>query len=291
MCVVARATPMTKETKREGLTISYRPNTVDEKVIYEQFNRNIFFSDVPEYRPHRDDVVIDVGAHIGVFAILVASKIQKGRVHAVEASMDNFNLLRMNIEANHLRNVYPHHLALSGRRGTARLFHDYHGNWGYTIMKETSQEYEVVTADSLGNFMSENRILKCDFMKLNCEGAEFPIILGAPEETLKRVRVLLILYHLDLVAGQSETNLVNKLERCGFVTKLRNRTDKRGWIVGLNGAFKMRPDERLQTYIYQCRKFMRRSKSIANSLLITFFSLSSSLRNACQNDTESNERQ
>jgi len=245
------------QTEREGLTISYRVNTADEKVLEEQFNRNIFFSRVPEYRPHHDDVIVDVGAHIGAFTLLAASKVPNGKVYAVEASLDSFSLLQKNIEANQLRNVRAFHLALGAERGTARLFHDREGNWGHSMMKEMTPEYEAVPTDSLSNFMADNRILKCDFMKLNCEGAEFPIILGAPDEALRRVRTLLILYHLDLVPGKSETDLVDKLNQCGFKTKVRNRTEKRGWIIGLNRAFRTRPDELVQFYFYGCRKLAR----------------------------------
>ena len=65
------------------------------------------------------------------------------------------------------------------------LYHDIkNGNWGHTITKKVSRKYEVVKTDTLTNFMKDNNILHCDFMKLNGEGSEFKIILSTSKEIL-----------------------------------------------------------------------------------------------------------
>ena len=55
-----------------GFTIFYRDHASDEDVLRYGFERDIFFLGVPEYRPHREDTIIDVGAHIGTFSLLAA---------------------------------------------------------------------------------------------------------------------------------------------------------------------------------------------------------------------------
>src|SRR5438105_4568100 len=46
--------------------------------------------------------IIDAGAHIGTYAIpLACAAAPKGRVYAFEANPDNFELLKLNITANH----------------------------------------------------------------------------------------------------------------------------------------------------------------------------------------------
>jgi len=48
-----------------GHRIAYRLNSVDAEVLGHSFDRDIFFAAVPNLRLAPDDVVLDVGAHIG----------------------------------------------------------------------------------------------------------------------------------------------------------------------------------------------------------------------------------
>jgi len=48
-------------------------------------------------------IVIDIGAHIGLFAVKVARKVKK--VVAIEPHPENFKLLLANVRLNHLKNV------------------------------------------------------------------------------------------------------------------------------------------------------------------------------------------
>ena len=77
---------------------------------------------------------------------------------------------------------------------------------------------------------------KLQFLKLNCEGAEFPILLASPADVLRRVRMLLVLYHYDLWAKNPKEDLVSHLQTNGFERKIRNFTETRGWIVASNPA-------------------------------------------------------
>jgi hypothetical protein len=66
---------------------------------------------------------------------------------------------------------------------------------------------------------------------MNCEGAEFPILLNSGADVLQRVRNILVLYHCDLVPDATETALESHLQRCGFVTRFAERRVSRGWLV------------------------------------------------------------
>ena len=67
----------------DGFQVAYRKGTADELVVKHSFSHDIFFSGVPEYRPAEDHVIIEVGAHIGTFSILAASKAKRGHVYAI----------------------------------------------------------------------------------------------------------------------------------------------------------------------------------------------------------------
>jgi FkbM family methyltransferase len=217
----------------DGFNVAFRKNSADEYVLKDSFSDDIFFPDVPEYMASPDHVIIDVGAHIGTFSLLAASKVPNGKVYAIEACQDTFNVLRINVALNRRDNISVHHLALTDKSGTVTLFYD-QGNWGHSVVKALSKHSETVASCSLATFLEQNHIEKCHFMKLNCEGAEFPILLATPSAVLQRFETILVLYHCDLWSKNSEVDLVSRLEASGFSCTMRNREDQRGWLIATN---------------------------------------------------------
>lgn len=218
-----------------GFEVAYRKGTADEEVIKHSFDNDIFFTGVPEYQPGAADVIIDIGAHIGTFSLLAASKVKHGKVYAIEASEESFGLLRINVALNQCANVSVHHLAMADRDGTCTLYHDI-GNWGHSTVKKLSKSSETVESCSLSSFLERNRIEECQFMKLNCEGGEFPILLSASSSVLQRFGILLVLYHCDLWGKNTADDLVRHLESSGFNCVVRNRSKMRGWIIATRVA-------------------------------------------------------
>jgi FkbM family methyltransferase len=210
--------------------IAYRRHTADESVIRHSFDRDVFFRDVPEFVPEPGQVIVDIGAHIGTFALLAASKIGHGKVYAIEASEDSFNFLRLNVALNRFDNIDIRQLAITDRNGTCTLYHS-PGNWGHSMVKKRSGGSEVVPAATLSAMFERNQIETCHFMKLNCEGAEFPILLSTPPAVLQRIRTMLILYHCDLWGRNSEKDLITHLEQSGFRCSVRHPSGSRGWII------------------------------------------------------------
>lgn len=218
-----------------GFRIAYREGTADEQVIAHGFENDNFFSGISEYEPRPNDVVIDIGAHVGTFSLLAASKLTQGKVHAIEASQEAYNYLRINTALNPTCNIIPHRLALSDRDGEVMLHHD-RRNWGHSIMKRLSPRSEKVPAASLSTFMKVQGIEEVAFIKFNCEGAEFPILVTAPVEILKRIRMMLVMYHLDLVDGYSLDDILDRLAEAGFHISTHNQTSSRGQIIARRGS-------------------------------------------------------
>lgn len=216
---------------KNGLKFEYRPGC--DRVQLELGCEHMF---IPEYVPKRDGNIIDVGAHIGTFALSAALIVPEGKVYAIEPCQSTFTLLKRNIELNRLENILASNIALSDKSGLARLSYfpeneiDGDQNWGNTLTS-TFEKGEIVSTYSLSVFLDENDILKCDFMKLNCEGSEFEIILGAEPEYLRRVKLILILYHMDLNKQHNFGELNEHLRKSGFNVTIRNKEKERGWII------------------------------------------------------------
>lgn len=134
------------------------------------------------YKPRKGDVVVDVGAHIGLFTVKVALQVgEKGRVIAVEPEKKNYAFLTENIRINRHRNVIPVNLALSDFEGKARFFlkarsgsHSLVGKtWVTPIIGST--EVNVSTLDKLLGKLAVNRV---GLLKINVEGAELNVLRG-----------------------------------------------------------------------------------------------------------------
>ena len=219
-----------KLTASMGFTVAFRPASSDEAVIAHSFENDIFLSGVPEYQPQSSHIVLDVGAHLGDFSMLLSRRV--ARVYSVEARRETFALLKTNLFLNGVTNVVADHAALGDRNGYAQLYLATEGeSWGDSTTFDFNGSAESVPSITLERYLFERNISQVDFAKFNCEGAEFPILMSADKLALSKFGTMLVLYHCDLVSGGKEKMLHEKLGQCGFTTTTRNQTQNRGWII------------------------------------------------------------
>lgn len=224
------------EVERFGdLEVAYRSNSFDRLVVTTNLVDEHFLKELPDYRMGPEDVVIDVGAHIGAFALSAARRAPHGHVHAVEACLESFNLLRINVALNGIHNVTPYRVALSDRRGECTLSYDTDG-WGHSVVTNFADRGETVPTISLEDFMKENGVERCHLMKLNCEGGEFPILMGTPASVLKRFGYLTIAVHEDLNPRFSIPALIAHLESAGLEVEV-HEAGSRGQLIAKNPGF------------------------------------------------------
>ena len=124
---------------------------------------------------------VDVGACYGIYA-LIASRVvgRTGRVIAFEPSFRAFPILRKNISLNNLVNVQAYCLALSDRRGRTLLYR--HPNVGCdSFGKDDSfpEDAQETATETLDNVVRERKIERVDVVKMDVQGAEEWVLLGA----------------------------------------------------------------------------------------------------------------
>ena len=121
-------------------------------------------------------VIIDAGACVGNHTIWFASQIPGAKVIAFEPMKSTFSVLSSNIELNNLTNVELRNEALGDACGCGRLraFETDRKNIGGTCFERCHEEtdYKVVTIDSLA-------LDKLDFIKIDVEGMQLPLLQGA----------------------------------------------------------------------------------------------------------------
>jgi FkbM family methyltransferase len=125
-------------------------------------------------------VVVDVGAHIGFYAMVAAKLMgESGTVHAVEPADENLEFLRKNINLNGFERVEIHPVA-AGNICARRVFHitgssDSHGF--YTHPNTGTLQTIAVTQVPLDQLVKG----KVDLIKIDVEGAEMEVLDGMNE--------------------------------------------------------------------------------------------------------------
>lgn len=176
---------------RDGGTLRMRADSPDRHIIQGVFARD-------EYRlnglaPGALGTVIDVGAHIGTFALRASAV--ASRVLAFEPIDDSFALLQRNTA--HRPNVRVFQKAVAGRTGPVTLFlgknssaHSIHPAEG--APRTSKLDLQAV---SLADVFAEHGVERCGYLKLDCEGAEYEILYSLTPEILGRIDRIGMEYH------------------------------------------------------------------------------------------------
>lgn len=165
-----------------------------------------------------DWTVVDVGAGMGDFTVHAARLCPRGRVYAFEPLPESFARLEEHLRVNGISNATAFPEAIAGADGTLSL---------YTITGLSGQHRTAgdgadragatiaVRATTLSSTFDRLAIARCDFLKIDCEGAEFEILLGLPDAAFGRIARIALEYH-DHVTAHSHEELVHFLEARGF---------------------------------------------------------------------------
>ncbi|MFN8575034.1 MAG: FkbM family methyltransferase [Gemmatimonadaceae bacterium] len=181
--------------------------------VLDEFARGMYGIAELSFAP--DDVVVDVGAHIGGVSVILAALHPDIRIIAYEPASSNYAMLVENVRQNGISNVTTVQQAVMGERGQLKLTWAPHATAGSTVglpeaaraSREasgwTSESVECVTLDDV---FQEHGIARCSWLKLDCEGAEW----GIMEKTGVLERIDRISLELHLPASRQSEGL----ERC-----------------------------------------------------------------------------
>ena len=125
------------------------------------------------------DIFVDAGANIGTYSVPAALLVgDRGRVVAFEAHPTTYAHLARSIEANGLRNVDAHHLALAAEPGCLEISFN-QGNPGETHVADGTGTGVRVAATTLDIALAKLGIDAIDYLKVDVEGFELPVLQGA----------------------------------------------------------------------------------------------------------------
>ncbi len=201
-----------KMSLRNGTIFFVRAYSSDISCLQSITMENEYF---PYFNVMPGDTVIDIGANIGSFSVSVAYREPSAKIYAIEPVKNNYNLLCQNIELNHLTNVSPINVAISDKREELTIYHGL-GSWFasgsfYKVDATDPHSSEEVSCITLEDIFIENEIGNCDFLKMDCEGAEYKILFSLSDELLRKIKKIAIEFH-NFESDNKQHDIVKFLE-------------------------------------------------------------------------------
>jgi FkbM family methyltransferase len=176
---------------KNGYRLKIRTNSTDFYAFV-----NVWI--VEEYKKegfeiNKDDTIIDIGGHIGIFSIYAAQFCKDGQILSYEPMYSNFKTLKENLALNDLVNVRAFNVAVTGNKNRVKIFHN-KDQAAHTIYGK-GDEYTEIDSTALKDILDSNHIQKCSLLKIDCEGAEYEIFASVTDEYFDRIDRICMEYH------------------------------------------------------------------------------------------------
>lgn len=174
---------------------------------------------IKKFEIHSNDVIIDIGAHIGIFTIYASQFCNNGKIYSFEPVKENYDLLLNNIELNRLEQVKLFNLAVSNTNDDVTIYIN-DDKSAHSVFPSSKSSVNVKSI-TLQNIFEENNISHCNFLKLDCEGAEYEILCNLPTKYFKKIDKIVMECHFVDKKPELIDRLKQILAKQGFqvVTK------------------------------------------------------------------------
>lgn len=159
------------------------------------------------YFVDEEDVVLDVGANIGLFSIL--SKNAK-KIICVEPIRECIPILEKNLDSNNLLDKSIIINMAVGKKGKLFLKKEDHINLSKIVNKKGRNVQEIKSED-LGYFI---RKYSPNLLRLDVEGYEYNILRG---KLPKKINKISMEFHVSLMGKEKSIKLLKNLGKEGFI--------------------------------------------------------------------------
>jgi len=159
--------------------------TAPPDYIFEPIAETLLLNVYGFENPPSKAVIVDVGASIGDFTLL-ASRSPQNRVYAYEPSIKAFRYMRFNLVAN---------------KRTILAFN------------------RAANASVLDSILEKYAEPSIDFLKVDCEGCEYELLLECSATTLSKIKKIAMEIHS--IPEWKRCDLVQRLKNTGFSVKAK----------------------------------------------------------------------
>lgn len=176
-----------------------------------------------------NDLIIDVGGHIGLFALYASLKCPEGKVISVEPHPQNFSLLKENMNNNNFLKTKIVNKAITNSNNDIELFIDSQDDSAHSI-HGTGKNSIQIKGTTLRDIMQENQVSNCNMLKMDCEGSEFESIESLSDDELLQIEKICLEYHIIDNDSSNLDNLRNRLKKIGYNVNIIPTNDFLGML-------------------------------------------------------------
>lgn len=209
-----------EQAVRNNVFPSFNAGIIDEPVLiyYEIFDCHsagytddcLYQRGACEIRPN--DVVLDLGANIGVFSRFAAAKGAK-KIYSVEPTNENFSLLLLNKPDQ--CEVFK--VAISNTDNQlVKIAYKADCPGGSSIVKYDDGVLQNVMSMTIDTMINNKLIEQPDFIKMDIEGAEIFAFEGMSDQFLKNTRCVSMELHVEAIGETRAQKIYDRMESLGF---------------------------------------------------------------------------
>lgn len=186
-----------------------------KETFLDRFYENYGFTIQPNWK------IIDIGAGLGDYTLYAAVAQPTSQVFSFEPYPESFGLMQENLRLNAITNVQTFDEAIGATSG--ELILDLTGGEPLQFQSQLKQAVHIeksllVSSLSLVDALAKLGLRSCNLLKLDCEGAEYTILFGAPQPVLENIQRIVMEYHDDL-NQYNHADLTRFLKERGFVVE------------------------------------------------------------------------
>ena len=154
------------------------------------------------YMPRDGDVILDIGANIGLFSIWIARRAPGASVLAFEPFVENCEAMRRNL-AGWQHQVQVRNVAIGATHGRGAIIDGGARSLDHRLAASPDESLsgpsvDIITLDEAIRLSGAER---ADFVKIDIEGGELDVFEASDPSVLSKVKRLAIEYHDNIRPG------------------------------------------------------------------------------------------
>lgn len=199
-----------------NFTVYYKSLSDFYELFCEIFLQNVYFFKSSSKIPY----ILDCGSNVGLAVIYFKYLYPESEIDCFEPDMSSVHVLEKNVKENNLQNVNLHKIAVSDKKGKAKLFSPSRDGASTisSLYKDSMQQNitdQIIQIDKLSSYIKK----KVDFLKVDIEGAETNVFKDLGDSgKIKNIDQTVIEYHLNYYKKSWDlSELLRALEDNKFV--------------------------------------------------------------------------
>lgn len=164
--------------------------------------------------------IIDIGANAGFFTLFTASRFPGAKIFSFEPIESNFRQLEINRNLNEGCDITIFLKSVFGHSGKIPMIFDVSDSFttNARVPRHSEEQTNAVQIPcvTLPQVFEEHHIVRCDLLKMDCEGSEYSILYNCPSECFNKITQMAIEVHKRPERDQNMASIREHLRNHGY---------------------------------------------------------------------------